>query len=76
MHVSVVLTTASPNGTLTYFPISEPVEQTLRKHTVLQLNTNLTSDALDHSWEIVVFNLTMFRPWRKVAHLAVIPVIR
>jgi hypothetical protein len=47
-----------------------------KQHTVLQLNTNLTSNALDHSWKIVVFSLTMFCPWREVAHLAVIPVIR
>ena len=43
---------------------------------MLQLNTNLTSNALDHSWEIMVFSLTVFCPLREVAHLAVIPVIR
>jgi hypothetical protein len=52
------------------------VEQTLKEHTVLQLNTYLTCNCLDHSWKIVVLNLTMFRPRREVAHLAVIPVIR
>jgi aspartokinase-like uncharacterized kinase len=49
--------------------------QTLKEHTVLPVNTDLTRDALDHSWKIVVFSLAMFCPGREVAHLTVIPVI-
>lgn len=43
---------------------------------MLHLNTNLTSNALDRSWKIVIFSLTMFCPSREVAHLTVISVVR
>ena len=77
MQVSVVLITASPNGTLTCLQINEHTSgANLKEHIVLHLNTNLTSNTLDHPWKIVVFSLTMFCPWSEVAHLAVIPVIR
>jgi len=41
-----------------------------------QMDARLASNGLNHPWEEVIFDLSMLRPWREVAKLPVVSVIR
>ena len=67
MHVSTVLTTQSPNGTLIWRPSTSYLEP--------QRVSNLFRDRLDDSGQEMVLPLTMFHPWCEISHLTIITVV-
>ena len=76
MHVSTVLTTQSPNGTLTYVPFrfKNGHPQTIRNQKGAP--AYLAGDSLDDAGQVVVLPLVPLHPRREVAQLAIVAVVR
>jgi len=79
MQVSAVLTTQSPNGTLTYlaFPLQNgwPHGGGV-KGKMMTILAYLVCDGLHNAGQVMVLPLARLHPRREVAQLAIVPVVR